>query len=287
MSLLVLPIGLLIGLSLGALGGGGAILTVPALVYLVGQEPRDATTSSLLIVGLAALVALVPHARRGNVRFGQGLAFGALGIAGSLAGSALSARVPPAVLLTAFAALLTVVGALMLRRAVSPTPPTSGEQAAGVPDQRARDARARDARGRTARGRAPAVAAARLGCVAKVVAAATGVGLLTGFFGVGGGFVLVPALVLVLAFEMPTAVGTSLLVIAMNSATALAARAAQGASQLDWPVIAAFTVVAVVGSLIGARVAARLDPRHLARAFGVLLLAVAVYTAVRSVPTLT
>ena len=93
MSPLLLVLGLLIGVSLGALGGGGSILTVPALVYLVGQPPQDATTSSLLIVGAAALVAIVPHARRGNVRLGQGLTFGALGIVGSYVGSAASGLV--------------------------------------------------------------------------------------------------------------------------------------------------------------------------------------------------
>jgi uncharacterized membrane protein YfcA len=121
--------------------------------------------------------------------------------------------------------------------------------------------------------------------VAKVVVTATAVGLLTGFFGVGGGFALVPALVLALAFPMPVAVGTSLLVIAVNSATALGARATSSTS-LDWGVIAAFTAAAVAGSLVGGRVAARVAPRHLTRAFAVLLVVVAAYTAVRNVPAL-
>jgi uncharacterized membrane protein YfcA len=256
---LVLPIGLLIGLSLGALGGGGSILTVPALVHLLGQDPRQATSSSLLIVGVTSLIALVPHARRGNVRFGQGLVFGALGTAGSLVGSALSATVAPGVLLTAFAALMVVVGVLMLRR--------SGT----APSARVLTLRPRHV---------------DLPTAAKVVVTATAVGLLTGFLGVGGGFALVPALVLVLSFRMPVAVGTSLLVIAVNSATALMARAAVDAPVLDWGVVLAFTAAAVVGSLAGGQVAARLEPRHLTRAFAVLLLAMAAYTAVRSVPTL-
>ncbi|HET8616404.1 MAG TPA: sulfite exporter TauE/SafE family protein, partial [Actinomycetales bacterium] len=121
MSLIVLPVGLLIGLSLGALGGGGSILTVPALVYLVGEQPAQATTSSLLIVGTTSLIALVPHARRGNVRFGQGVTFGVLGVAGSFAGSLASTRVPAAVLLSAFAALMLVVAVVMLRRSSRPS----------------------------------------------------------------------------------------------------------------------------------------------------------------------
>ncbi|GAB3437105.1 sulfite exporter TauE/SafE family protein [Phycicoccus ginsengisoli] len=268
MSPLVLPVGLLIGLSLGALGGGGSILTVPALVYLLGQDPRQATTSSLLIVGITSLIALVPHARRGNVRFGQGLVFGALGTAGSVAGSALAAHVRPAVLLSAFAALMLLVAVLMLRRSLG----------TGGADDSPHTSRAE-----------PMLTLRPLACacprVAKVVVTATAVGLLTGFFGVGGGFALVPALVLALSFPMPVAVGTSLLVIAVNSATALGARVTSGTS-LDWGVIAAFTAAAVAGSLVGGRVAARVAPRHLTRAFAVLLVVVATYTAVRNVPAL-
>lgn len=266
MPLLVIPIGLLIGLSLGALGGGGSILTVPALVYLLGQDPRQATTSSLLIVGATSLIALVPHARLGNVRFGQGLTFGALGIAGAFAGSLASARVAPAVLLAAFAALMLVVAAVMLRRS------GRGRVVAGGPSAEEE----------------PLITLRPFRCdwrrVAKVVGAATIVGLLTGFFGVGGGFALVPALILVLGYAMPAAVGTSLLVIAVNSATALATRATD--THLNWPLIGAFTAAAVVGSLGGGRLAARLRPHLLVRAFAVLLVAVALYTGIRSLSAL-
>lgn len=268
MSPLVLPIGLLIGLSLGALGGGGSILTVPALVYLLSQDPHQASTSSLLIVGATSLIALVSHARRGNVRLGQGLAFGALGTAGSFAGTAAAAHVRPAVLLTAFAALMLLVAALMIRKSLRRN--GSDEAKDEAPTE-------------------PMLTLRPLRCacprVAKVVVTATGVGLLTGFFGVGGGFALVPALVLAMGFAMPVAVGTSLLVIAVNSATALAARATTG-MHLDWAVIGAFTAVAVLGSLLGGRVASRVAPHHLTRAFAVLLIAVAAYTAARNVPAL-
>ncbi|WP_194291400.1 sulfite exporter TauE/SafE family protein [Cumulibacter manganitolerans] len=269
MSPLVLPVALLIGLSLGALGGGGSILTVPALVYLLGQDARQATTASLVIVGLTSLIALIPHARRGNVRVGQGLVFGILGVAGSFAGAAASGLVPPAVLLTAFAALMLVVAVLMLHRTRRRATDTGHAHATGTA--------------------APmltwkpfTIAWPR---VAKVVLTATAVGLLTGFFGVGGGFALVPALVLALSFSMPVAVGTSLLVIAVNSGTALIARAAGGV-HLDWTVIAVFTGVAIVGSLLGGRIAGRVSPQHLTRAFAVLLIAVALYTAARSIPGL-
>jgi uncharacterized membrane protein YfcA len=265
---LVLPLGLVIGLALGALGGGGSILTVPALVYLLDQDPRTATTSSLLIVGSTSLIALVPHARAGRVRSVQGLMFGALGTAGSFAGSALSSHVPAQVLLTAFAGLMLVVAALMLRRSLRPGDP-SGHQ-----DPTAE----------------PFLTLHPLTCacprLAKLVVIATVVGLLTGFFGVGGGFVLVPALVLALGFPMPVAVGTSLLVIAVNSATALAARVSVAGTHLDWRLIAAFTAAAIVGSLLGGRIASRVPHRQLTRAFAALLVGVAAYTAASSIPSL-
>ena len=113
---LAIPIGLLIGLSLGALGGGGSILTVPALVYLLGQSPVAATTGSLIIVGVTSLSGMVAHARAGRVRAGQGLLFGVIGVAGSWYGSRLSASVPPAVLLAAFSVLMLVVAAIMIAR---------------------------------------------------------------------------------------------------------------------------------------------------------------------------
>lgn len=269
MPVLAIPLGLLIGLSLGALGGGGSILTVPALVYVLGQDPRAATTSSLLIVGATALIALVPHARAGRVRAAQGLLFGALGTAGSIAGSALSSRVAPQVLLTAFAGLMLLVAGLMLRR------PRAGYGSAAI--------NAFD----------PSIESMitlrpRLTCncprVLRLLLTATAVGLLTGFFGVGGGFVLVPALVLALGFPIPTAIGTSLLVIAVNSATALAARVGSGITELDWRLIGVFTAAAITGSLSGGRIASRANPRQLTRAFALLLVLVALYTASRNLP---
>ncbi len=119
----------------------------------------------------------------------------------------------------------------------------------------------------------------------KIVAAATAVGLLTGFFGVGGGFVIVPALVLALGFDMPAAVGTSLLVITINSAVALAARFG-GQVHLDWPLLAVFTAAALAGTVAGNRIASRVDASRLTAAFTVLLAAVAVYSLGRSLPGL-
>ncbi len=119
MLLVAIPVGMLIGLSLGALGGGGSILTVPALVYLLNQPAHAATTGSLLVVGITSVAAMVAHRRAGRVRVVHGLTFGVLGVAGSWVGSSLSAHVEPNVLLTAFAGLMLVAAAAMFRRARS------------------------------------------------------------------------------------------------------------------------------------------------------------------------
>ena len=247
--------GLLIGVLLGALGGGGSILTVPVLVYLLHQEPHAATAGSLLIVGITAAAGVIAHRRAGRVRLAPGIIFGVLGVAGSYAGTRLSSSVPPGLLLSLFAGLMLAAAAAMLRR-----------------------------RG-TAGRREPAGGSTVLRRVLKIIAAATGVGLLTGFFGVGGGFVVVPVLVLVLGFDMPAAVGTSLLVIAINSAAALAARLG-GQVSLDWALLAVFTAAALAGVLAGNRVASRIDASRLTIAFTVLLIAVAAYSLARSLPGL-
>ena len=263
---------MLIGLSLGALGGGGSILTVPALVYLLGQDPRAATTGSLLIVGVTALAGMAAHYRAGRVRVAQGVVFGVLGIAGAYLGSRLSATVAPAVLLAAFSVLMLVVAAMMVfRRRAQLRAAAGGEVEAGSPVGPVLQVRP------------------TLVCdcpqALKVVAVASAVGLLTGFFGVGGGFVVVPALVLAMGFTMPVAVGTSLLVIAINSTSALLSRIGHGI-HLDWTLIGVFTLAAIIGSLLGGRLATRVRPERLTSAFTILLVVVALYTAARSFPQL-
>jgi uncharacterized membrane protein YfcA len=260
-----IAVGLLIDLSLGAVGGGGSILTVPALVYLLDQTPHAATTGSLLIVGVTALAGMVAHWRSGRVRVGQGMVFGVLGVAGAYGGSRLSADINPDLLLAGFAILLIGAAVAMLRRA---------RRDLGRPSTVTASCKWRSP--------IPRLNVCRF---LRVFAAATVVGLLTGLFGVGGGFVIVPALVLALGFSMPVAVGTSLLVIAINSAVALAVRMGEH-THLDWPLLALFTVTAIGGSLIGNRVASRVDAAKLTTAFSFLLVAVALYTAARSVPHL-
>jgi hypothetical protein len=268
---LAVPLGVVVGITVGALGGGGSILTVPALVYALGQDPRTATTASLVIVGVTTLIGMVPHARAGRVRLGQGVVFGLLGVGGAYLGSLLSASVDPDVLLVAFAGLMFVVAGVMTRRRRS----AARARAAGREQPEARTS--------------PMLTLRPFRCdcraVGTLLLTATGVGLLTGFFGVGGGFAVVPALVLVLRLPMPVAVGTSLVVITINSASSLVSRLGQDVT-LDWAVVGVFTAAAVVGSLVGARITSRVSPARLNLAFTILLVAVAVYTAASSIPQL-
>ncbi len=265
-------VGLAIGATLGAIGGGGSILTVPALVYVLGQSAHAATAGSLLVVGATALAGTLAHHRSKRVRIREGIVFGVLGVAGSVVGSKLSASVSSSVLLVAFSLLMLVAAAAMARRARHPL--VAGSRRAAGHDT-----------GAATISSSLTAAPSRRQSAPVVVLAASVVGLLTGFFGVGGGFVVVPALVLVLGFEMPVAVGTSLLVIAINSAAALLTRLGTPA-HIDWPLITVLTVAAMVGSVIGARLASVFRPQRLMGAFTVLLVAVAFYTLARSLPHL-
>ena len=275
-------LGLLIGLSLGALGGGGSILTVPALVFVLGLSAQKATTASLVIVGVTAATAAVGHARSGRTRWGVGVLLAAVGVPASVLGTVLNRRVEPDVLLLAFAGLMLVAALGMLLRARSTAKPDPAAPATGTiaaPGDAASGGTLTATRTRPAHA-APAQARTRWGRAWRLTAAGLGIGFLTGFLGVGGGFIVVPVLVVLLRTPMPVAVGTSLLIISLNSAVALAARAGHGS--FAWDVIVPFTAGAVAGSLAGKRVADRVSPNKLTVAFAVLLVAVAVYIAVQA-----
>lgn len=260
-ALLASPLGFLIGISLGALGGGGSILAVPALVYAAGQTPKHATTTSLVLVAITAVLGMVPHWRAGRVRFGAGTIFGLAGIGGSLLGSHWNKSTNPDVLLLAFSALMMIAAyAMWRRRRTAPDPVLRSLSAATAPVRSGVHVEPR--------------------VVLKVLVAGTLVGLLTGFFGVGGGFVIVPAMVIALGFTMPEAVGTSLLVITINSVVALSTRLEAGA--IEWGTVVPFTVASLIGVVVGSRLASTRDPRSLESWFVGLLVVVAGYTAIRS-----
>jgi uncharacterized membrane protein YfcA len=265
-----LGLGVLIGLSLGALGGGGSILTVPALVFVLGLTAQQATAGSLVIVGITAAIASVGHARAGNTRWGRGATLALVGVPASILGSMLNRDVNPDLLLLAFAGLMVVAAVGMLLRA-NPTPPaaTADQQPGNGPCGTA-----------TLTHEPLTSTAPAIGTALRIVTAGLGIGFLTGFLGVGGGFIIVPVLVVLLRYDMPTAVGTSLLVIALNSGVALIARLGHGG--LVWHVVLPFTLAAIAGSLGGKRLADRIDPASLTRAFAVLLLAVAAYVGIQA-----
>lgn len=266
---LAVAAGLLIGVALGALGGGGSILAVPVLVYLLGETPVQATTGSLVVVGTTAVIGGLSAHRRGNLMLGMGLVFGAVSVGGAVVGARLSTHVDEDILLASFAVLMLVVGGLMLTRQLRHRRRPDPEAVERTePIVRIRPTLELDA---------PRAV--------KLLAAATGVGLLTGFLGVGGGFLVVPALVLGLGLPMRFAAGTSLVVIAISSTAALAVRVGVGV-QPDWALVLLLTAASAVGGFLGARVAARVDPRRLSGAFTGLVLVVAVYTAAQALPAL-
>ena len=263
-ALLASPLGFLIGVSLGALGGGGSILAVPVLVFIVGQDPAAATTTSLLVVGIASVIGAAGHWRHGRVRLGPGLAFGLIGAAGSVAGAVLNRRLEGDVLLLAFAGLVLIAAWRIVIGCPSCT--RVGElDALATSDETG--------------GAATRTPVANRSGLFRIGAAGTLVGFLTGLFGVGGGFVIVPALALVLRYPMPQAIGTSLVVIAVNTAIAFAARLG---GSIDWCTSLLFAVAASAGVGAGTRIADRIRPQAMQRGLAALLVFVALYTGARA-----
>ncbi|MFE5092460.1 sulfite exporter TauE/SafE family protein [Streptomyces sp. NPDC056638] len=245
MSVLILALvaGAAVGLALGGLGGGGSVLAVPALIYLLGFSPVAATTASLIIVAATSLTSLLAHARDGHVRWRAGLLFAAAGIVPAMLGGLAAGGIPAPVLITAFSVIAALAAWRMLR------PGRSTEDRSVQP--------------------------------ARAAGAGAGLGAVTGVLGVGGGFLAVPALVGALGLRMKAAVGTSLLVITINSVAALATRTGT-ADGLDWAVIAPFTGAAILGAWDGKRLAAKLSGNGLQRVFAYVLLVVAAFMLIDS-----
>jgi uncharacterized membrane protein YfcA len=275
--LVLVAVGALLGLVLGMLGGGGGILAVPVLVAL-GEPVLVASSMSLVIVGAGAAAALVPHHRAGRVDGNVGLTFGALGSAGALFGARAAQAASPAVVLGGLTVMLILGAAAMLRSA------RHGRQAA-LPRQPRTVVMAGSGAAPTLPRVAPAGVAASStpASRARIVTLATAVGLVTGFFGVGAGFVVVPALVSAMRLPVKRATATALVVIVINSATALVVRH----GDLGPPAHTAVLVAATAGfAALGAVVSHRIPGWLLSTAFGTLTLAVAAFTAMRVLTTL-
>lgn len=238
MVVLGLVLSLAIGLSLGLLGGGGSILTVPVLHYALGFAAHDAVAASLFIVGVTSGFALIPHARAGRVRWRQGLVFGAASMITAFAGGRLGALLPGRALILAFAIVMIAAGTATLVRAQRPP---------------------------IARTAAP-----RLG---RVAIAGLAVGLVTGVLGAGGGFIIMPALMMLGGLAVHEAIATSLLVIALNAFAGLAGTI--GRAPFDLAIVLVVAGLAIAGSLAGARIGHRLPAQRLQRTFGWFVLAVA------------
>lgn len=252
---LALALGALVGLALGLVGGGGSILTVPALIYGLGLDPHDAVTASLALVGLIATVGAAGHWRNGTVRFDVALRFGLAGLLGTQFGARLSRLLDDRMLLSLFAFVMLAAAFSLARR-------DSGRKNGAPP----------------ARAAAPAGGA---GLWVRMALAGFGVGLLTGFFGVGGGFVIVPALGLVLGLPTREAVATSLVVIVINCASALIGHLGQGGT-FPLSLLALFGLAGFAGSSLGARLAGRWSEKTLSRIFATLVAGVAVYLLIRN-----
>jgi len=241
MTALALALAALIGILLGVLGGGGSILTVPVLVYVVGLPPKEAIAMSLPVVGATSLVGAVGHWRAGNVRLPTALAFGAAAMLGSFGGARLARHVTGQAQLVLLAVVLLGAAVAMYR---------SGPYEEAVPH--------------TAAALAPSRAA-----LTFLLYVGLAVGVLTGLVGVGGGFLIVPALVILARVPIRQAVGTSLLVIAMNSTSAFAGYL--GTVEIAWRFVALFTAVAIAGILAGTRLVRYVSPAALRRGFALFL----------------
>ena len=285
MILTALAVGALIGLVVGALGAGGGILSVPALIYLLGVAPHEATSASLVIVLFTALAALGGRIGKNTICYQIALVFAALATVGTWLGSLANQAVSADLLMYAFALLLICVGLVMLRRAYpglfrgAARAGSSGvfsDDGAAAADNAGGTSSTPALRAVSAMGEVTSIGAAPLWRVALV---ATITGALTGFFGVGGGFAIVPALTLVLHLPIKRAASTSLLIMAITAVVALVARA-QTSLNVDLGVIGAFTVASMLGAVAGAPLTRKVSSQKLTASFAALLLAVTVATLV-------
>lgn len=243
---MILAVG--IGFSLGLLGGGGTILAVPLLTYVAGFPAHEAIASSMFIIGITSAVSVIPHARRGNVQWRTGFLFGAAAMAGAFGGGLLGSRLPSVVLMVAFGIMMVATALAMIidRRTT----------AAGGPKKKL-----------------PLV---------RIILEGLVVGLVTGMVGAGGGFLVVPALVLLGGLSMPAAVGTSLLIISMKSFTGLAGYLTS--VSIDWVPVLIITGITVTGALIGSALVKYIPEKALKKAFGYLVLAMGIVVFLRELP---
>ncbi len=240
---LAVPFGLVIGLIVGAVGGGGAILALPVLVYVLGQPVGPASAASLIVVALAAAVGAGELARRGHVCWRVAVTFSIPAAGGSLIGALVNKELDGRVLILAFVPVMLIAAGATWQRAGA-----TREHGKGCPD-------------------AP---------LAQILGAGFLAGVLTGLFGVGGGFVIVPVLTLGFGADFRHAVATSLVIITLTGGAALASHLLAGA-RVNVPITASLAGATAVGALLGTLVGGRLPQRMLGRGFALVVTAVAVF----------
>ena len=247
--LLTIPLGLAIGAAVGMLGGGGSVLAVPLLVYLLDQSVEEATTASLLVVAAGSLAGGLGHARAGRVCWRHAGTFSGAALPGIVAGTIAGNMVSADALLAAFALVMLAAAQATWRKAEESQEPDEGWDGGGAcpPLRLPRD-----------------------------LVAGLAVGFLTGFFGVGGGFLIVPTLAVALAFTMRTAVGTSLIIITATSLLGLLVHLLAGRT-FDAGVASVMAGACAVGALAGAALASHVPQRTLGRTFATLVTGVALY----------
>lgn len=245
--IIALLLSTLVGGSLGLLGGGGSILTTPILLYALGMGTHEAIATSLLVVGGTSLVALIPHARARRVRWGTGLLFGLTSMAGAFSAGSFAHLIPAPLLLLAFGVMMAVTAVAMMRkgRPAEPVP---------APDR----------------------------SVPKIVLDGFVVGGVTGLVGAGGGFLVVPALVMLGGLPMREAVGTSLLVISLKSFAALAGHL--GSTTIQFGLAASITGAAILGSVAGSSFAGAVRQEELRRGFAWFVAVMAVFLLSQEIP---
>lgn len=247
MMVLAAALALVIGVVLGMLGGGGAILTLPMLVYAVHVEAKAAIATSLFVVGATSIVSSAVHARSGTVKWRIGAIFGAAAMGGAYLGGRVAGYIPSTVLLVLFGLVMVVTAIAMLRG--------RKEEATATPR------------------------ALRLDRTLMLGAA---VGALSGLVGAGGGFLIVPALTIFGGLRMREAIGTSLFVISLQSFAGFAGHVAH--VQLDWPLVLAITAATIVGSIGGAVLGKRVSPASLRRGFAWLVIAMGLFMFAKQLP---
>lgn len=248
-----------IGISLGLIGGGGSVLAVPILVYVMGVAPKPAIAMTLVIVGVVSLIGTISHWQQGNVNLRKAVIFGSSTMVGAFLGAKIAIFLTGTMQMILFAVMMLIAATFMIRRSGKTIMVTTN--------------------GKTDLSLYPSPVCKY--CWLWLLTEGLGIGILTGLVGVGGGFAIVPALVLLGKTPMKEAIGTSLVIIAFNSAAGFIGY--WGTVDLDWSLMISFTVLAGLGTFMGAYLSRFVSAKHLQKSFGYFLIAVAAFILLQSI----